>query len=270
VGGIAVFFIASKVIYFCIQPSSLAFLALAGGFLLLQFKHPKPGAFLLSLGFGIIVLFGVLPGGNVLVLPLEQRFSTRVMDVPQEKISGIILLGGFEDGSITDSRGGLALNESAERLTETVRLARALPDAKVIFTGGSGSLFGGEGIGSDIRKFFIDAGIEPSRIVIENNSRNTYENAMFTKALVKPQPPDKWLLVTSAFHMPRSVGVFRKAGYDVVPYPVDFRTRGRRDAVRPFDSISAGLARTDLAVEEWIGLLAYWVSGRSASLFPGP
>lgn len=264
------FFIASKVVFFCIQPSSLAFLALAAGLVLLQFRHPKPGKVFLLLGFGIIVVFGLLPGGNVLILPLEQRFATRVLDVPQEKISGIILLGGFEDGSVTDSRGGLALNESAERLTETVRLARALPDAKVMFTGGSGSLFGGEGIGSDIRKFFTDAGIEPGRIVIENNSRNTYENAMFTKALVKPKPQDKWLLVTSAFHMPRSVGVFRKAGFDVMPYPVDFRTRGRRDALRPFDSISAGLARSDLAAKEWIGLLAYWLSGRSASLFPGP
>ncbi|SFV27925.1 YdcF family protein [Hyphomicrobium facile] len=264
------FFIASKIIFFCIQPSSLAFLALAGGVLFLQFKRPKPGAFLLSLGFGIIVLFGILPGGNILILPLEQRFQPRVMDVPQEKISGIILLGGFEDGALTDSRGGLALNEAAERLIETVRLAHALPDAKVIFTGGSGSLFGGEGIGSVIAKYIIDTGIEPSRIVVENNSRNTYENAMFTKALVNPQPSDKWLLVTSAFHMPRSVGVFRKAGFDVVPYPVDFRTRGRSDAVRPFDSISAGLTLTDLAAKEWIGLLAYWASGRSASLFPGP
>jgi len=264
------FFIASKVIFFCIQPSTLAFLSLATGFLCLQFKRPKSGTILLSAGFGIIVLFGFLPGGNVLVLPLEQRFAMRVPDVPQEKVSGIILLGGFEDGSITDRRGGLALNESAERLTETLRLARALPDVKVIFTGGSGSLFGGEGIGSDIRKFLIDGGIDPRRIVIENMSRNTYENATFTKALVKPTSEDKWLLVTSAFHMPRAVGVFRKVGFDVVPYPVDFRTRGRRDAIRPFDSISVGLERTDLAAKEWIGLFAYWMSGRSASLFPGP
>ncbi len=264
------FFIASKVVFFCIQPSTLAFLALAVGFFCLQFRRPKLGAIFLSAGFGIIILFGFLPGGNILVLPLEQRFATRVPDVPQEKISGIILLGGFEDGAITASRGGLALNESAERLTETLRLARALPDAKVIFTGGSGSLFGGEGIGSEVQKFFVDAGIEPSRIVIENHSRNTYENAMFTKPLVNPNPQDKWLLVTSAYHMPRSVGVFRKAGFNVVPYPVDFRTRGRRDAVRPLDSISAGLARTDLAAKEWIGLFAYWMSGRSTSLFPEP
>ncbi|WP_045836838.1 YdcF family protein [Hyphomicrobium sp. 99] len=264
------FFIASKIIFFCIQPSSLAFFALAAGILLLKFGRPKPAGFFLSVGFGIIVLFGFLPGGNLLVLPLEQRFATRVPEVPQGKIDGIILLGGFEDGSITDRRGGLALNESAERLTETLRLAHALPDAKVVFTGGSGSLFGGEGIGSDIRKFFIDAGIEPSRIVIENNSRNTYENALFTKRLLKPTSEDKWLLVTSAFHMPRAVGVFRKVGFDVVPYPVDFRTRGRIDAIRPFDSISAGMERTDLAAKEWIGLLAYWMSGRSTSLFPGP
>lgn len=264
------FFIASKVVFFCIQPSNLVFLALAAGLLFLRLKRPRPAVFFLSVSFGILFVFGFLPGGNILVLPLEQRFATRLPDVPQEKISGIILLGGFEDGAITDSRGGLALNESAERLTETLRLARALPDAKVIFTGGSGSLFGGEGIGSEIRKFFVDAGIEPGRIVIENLSRNTYENAMFTKPLVNPNPQDKWLLVTSAYHMPRSVGVFRKAGFDVVPYPVDFRTRGRRDAVRPLDSISAGLARTDLAAKEWIGLFAYWISGRSAPLFPEP
>ncbi|HEY8129419.1 MAG TPA: YdcF family protein [Hyphomicrobium sp.] len=263
------FFIASKIVFFCIQPSSLAFIAL-GLALLLGYRHPRLARLFLLFGFGIILFFGFLPGGNVLVLPLEQRFASRVPPVPQEKISGIILLGGFEDGSVTESRGGLALNESAERLTESLRLARALPDAKVVFTGGSGSLFGGEGIGADIRKFLVDAGIEASRIVIENDSRNTYENATLTKALLKPTPQDRWLLVTSAYHMPRSVGVFRKVGFDVIPYPVDFRTRGRRDALRPFDSIAAGLERTDLAAKEWIGLFAYWLSDRSAALFPGP
>ncbi len=228
------FFIASKVVFFCIQPSSLAFIALALA-VLLGYRNPRTGRRFLLIGFGIIFFFGFLPGGNVLVLPLEQRFATRVPPVPQEKISGIILLGGFEDGSVTESRGGLALNESAERLTETLRLARALPDAKVVFTGGSGSLFGGEGIGPDIRKIFIDAGIEPSRIVIENDSRNTYENATLTKAILRPTPQDRWLLVTSAFHMPRSVGVFRKAGFDVIPYPVDIsdaRPRGCASPIR--------------------------------------
>lgn len=263
------FFIASKVIFFFIQPSSLAFVALLLGILLVG-RHPKWGRRFLYAGLAMIVFFGFLPTGNMLVLPLEERFGSHVPPIPNEKISGIILLGGFEDGSITRARGGLALNEAAERLTETLRLARALPDARVVFTGGSGSLFGGKGIGGPVRQFFIDAGIAPERIVIENNSRNTYQNAVFTKALLKPAPQDRWLLVTSAYHMPRSIGVFRKVGFDVIPYPVDFRTRDQGDGFRPFDSIGAGLQRTDLATKEWIGLLAYWISGRSSALFPSP
>ncbi|MET1046648.1 MAG: YdcF family protein [Hyphomicrobium sp.] len=263
------FFIASKVIFFCIQPSSLAFFSLVLGVLLVR-RCSKWGMSFLCVGMAIIVLFGFLPGGNILVLPLEERFASHVPEVPKDKISGIILLGGFEDISVTKARGGLAINEAAERLTETLRLARAIPDAKIIFTGGSASLLGGNGIAGAVRQFFIDAGIEPARIVIENDSRNTYENAVFTKALVKPAEVDRWLLVTSAYHMPRSIGIFRKVGFDVVPYPVDFRTRGWGDAWRPFSSFAEGMQRTDLATREWIGLVAYWLSGRSSALFPGP
>lgn len=263
------FFIASKIVFFCIQPSNLAFFALLAGALLFR-RSPRTGRRLVFAGLAIIVLFGFLPGGNILVLPLEERFASRVPPVPHDGISGIILLGGFEDISVTNARGGLALNEAAERLTETLRLARALPDAKVVFTGGSGSLFGAHGVAGAVRQFFLDAGIAPERITIENDSRNTYQNAVFTKGLLKPEPQDRWLLVTSAYHMPRSIGVFRKVGFDVVPYPVDFRTRSWADAWRPFDSFAAGLQRTDLAAKEWIGLVAYWITGRSSALFPSP
>jgi uncharacterized SAM-binding protein YcdF (DUF218 family) len=264
-----VFFIASKVILFFIQPSNLAFFALLAGVLLSR-RCPKWSSRLLYAGLAIIILFGFLPGGNILVLPLEDRFAKRLLPPPQEKISGIILLGGFEDIAVTQARGGLAINEAAERLTETLRLARELPDAKVVFTGGSGALFGNDGVSGPVRQFFIDAGIAADRIVTENSSRNTYQNAEFTKSILKPTAGDRWLLVTSAYHMPRSIGVFRKVGFDVIPYPVDFRTTGWDDALDPFDSIARGLARTDLAVKEWIGLVAYWISGRSSALFPGP
>lgn len=263
------FFIASKVIFFCIQPSSLAFIALLAGVLLFG-RRPVWARRFLCAGLAILVLFGLLPGGNILLLPLEERFATSVQPPPHEKISGIILLGGFEDISITRARGGLALNEAGERLTESLRVARAFPDTKLIFTGGSGSLFGSSGVAGPVRQFFIDAGIAPGRIVVENNSRNTYENGVFTREVLKPRPEDRWLLVTSAYHMPRSIGVFRKVGFDVVAYPVDFRTRSWGDVFRPFDSIAEGLQRTDLATKEWIGLLAYWISGRSSALFPAP
>ena len=106
--------------------------------------------------------------------------------------------------------------------------------------------------------------------MLEISSRTTDENARFTRKLVSPKPGERWLLVTSAHHMPRSVGVFRKAGFDVEPYPVDWRTRGWIDASMPFDRLSGGLACADAAVHEWVGLVAYWLAGRSDALFPGP
>ena len=135
---------------------------------------------------------------------------------------------------MTRGRGGLAVNEAAERLTEGLRVARALPNTKVVFTGGRGTLFGAEGVGASVRKYLIDAGVAPERILIENSSGDTYENAVFTRDLIKPKPDDRWLLITSAYHMPRAVGVFRQVGFDVVPFPVDFRTRNVGDVLIPF------------------------------------
>ena len=106
--------------------------------------------------------------------------------------------------------------------------------------------------------------------MMERRSRNTLENAEFSKALVAPKAGERWLLVTSAFHMPRSVGLFRKAGFAVEPYPVDWRVGGRGDLFA-FSKIAAdGLERTDLAVREWIGLIAYRATGKIDELLPGP
>ena len=228
------------------------------------------GLRLIAVGFAWIVLAGFLPLGNALVLPLEQRFGSREPSLPQTNVTGIIILGGFEDGWVTAGRGGLAVNEAAERLTEGIRAARALPNTKVVFTGGVGALFDDAEAGASVHQYLIDAGVAPERIIIENASRNTYENAVFTRDLLKPRPEDRWLLVTSAYHMPRAVGIFRQAGFDVIPFPVDFRTRDVGDVWRPFGRIGAGLERADLAAKEWIGLIAYRLTGRSAALFPGP
>ena len=172
---------------------------------------------------------------------------------------------------MTAGRGGLAVNESAERITEGLRLALKHPEAKVIFTGGVGGLLSKdvEATGP-VAQFLKDTGIAPDRIVLEGRSRNTYENAVFTRDIVQPKPGDRWYLVTSAYHMPRSIGLFRKAGFDVTAYPVDFRTRGPEDMTRMFERISGGLMRTDLGANEWIGLLAYRTLGRIDDVFPGP
>jgi uncharacterized SAM-binding protein YcdF (DUF218 family) len=260
---------ASQVNFFFMQPSNFAVLLLVVGLIAYR-AWSSISRWLIAAGLGWIVVAGFLPVGNFLMLPLEERFDQRQPAIPQSGVSGIIVLGGFEDGRVTAGRGGLAVNEAAERLTESVRIARQLPEAKIVFTGGVGSLFGGAEAGTAIRSYFIDAGIAPERIVIENISRDTYENATLTRKLLDPTAQDRWLLVTSAYHMPRAIGVFRQAGFDVIPFTVDFRTRDAGDLLQPPGSVAAGLQRADLAVKEWIGLIAYRVAGRTSALFPAP
>jgi len=155
-------------------------------------------------------------------------------------------------------------------LTEAVRLARVLGTARIVFTGGVGRLVAGVEAYGPVSDYLEQVGIDKGRIITEGVSRNTFENAQLTKELIGTKPGETWLLVTSAYHMPRAVGVFRKVGFDVLAYPVDFRTRGAEDMLIRFGSIPDGLKRADLAAKEWIGLTAYWLSGRSSALFPRP
>ena len=113
-------------------------------------------------------------------------------------------------------------------------------------------------------------GIPASRLILESRSRNTSENVAFTRDLVQPTPDDTWLLVTSAFHMPRAIGLFRKAGFPVVPWPVDYRTSGEEGIGVFRDNVLDSLQTTTTAVREWCGLVAYKFTGRIDSVFPGP
>jgi len=119
------------------------------------------------------------------------------------------------------------------------------------------------------RRFFTEIGLDTGQIIYEGDSRNTHENATRTRDLVKPAPGEKWILITSAIHMPRSVGVFRAAGWTIVPYPVDYSTTGN-SRYRLFRSFSSGFRNFSRGAHEWIGMLAYWALGRSDRLYPGP
>jgi len=263
--------VLSRVLFFIVQPSHLAMLLTGAGLLLILFQ-PKAGRLgkgMAIAGLVALLALGFSPIGHALLLPLEERFPRGPL--PDDPVAGIIMLGGFEDPSVGRARGALTLNESAERVTETVLLARRFPEAKVVFTGGDASLIlPGESAAPAVAEFLKAAGVAPERIVLEGKSRNTHENAVFLRDLLKPQPTDKWVLVTSAWHMPRAVGAFRQAGFHVLPWPVDYRTRGANDLMMPFDKMTEGLRRTDMAVREWIGLVAYRLMGRSNALFPAP
>lgn len=262
----------SKVLALLAQPSTLFVLCIAAGLWMMRRGTASRRARWL-VGGGILALFlgGLGPLGNWFVLPLEQRFASVPAPGPGDRVDGIILLGGFEDGWISTGRGGLGLNEAAERVTEGLRLALRHPEAKVVFTGGVGGLLARNvEAASAVAAFLIDAGVAKERLVLEDKSRNTYENAVYTRELVKPAEGERWYLVTSAYHMPRAMGLFRKAGFDVIAYPVDYRTRGPVDLTRLFERIPQGLMRLDLGVNEWLGLIAYRALGRIDELFPGP
>ncbi|RTL50251.1 MAG: YdcF family protein [Bradyrhizobiaceae bacterium] len=263
------FFVFSKIFGFVTTPSNFAALLCLLGLLLLVTEWRVLASRLIVSGVVLLLLFGFSPLGNVLLLTLSERFPAwhdtgRVPD-------GIIVLGGAINPELSAARGTAEINASGERMTAAVELARRFPSARIVLTGGNNSLIHPVSTEAFAGAQFLESlGVAHDRIVLEDRARTTAENAIFTRDLLKPRPGEYWLLVTSAMHMPRAMGVFRAAGFDVAPYPVDWRTRGWRDAGAPFDTLSGGLSRMDTAVHEWIGLIGYRLSGRSRELLPGP
>jgi uncharacterized SAM-binding protein YcdF (DUF218 family) len=258
----------SKVLGFFVLPSNLLMVLALVGILLMRTRFVRFGQGLVIGAVMLLTVIGIAPVGNALMLPLEERFPK--WDATRGSPHGIVVLGGAISPDVSAARNDIALNEAAERMTAIAKLAREHPSARIVFTGGSGRLFGGATEADYVTGLFESFGIPRDRIALENRARNTVENATLTKALVKPKPSERWLLVTSAHHMPRSVGIFRKAGFPVEAHPVDYRTRGSADLTGPFWSLAGGLARADAAMHEWAGLLVYWLTGRTSELFPGP
>lgn len=264
------FFYIAKLGSLFVQPSNfLLALALLGLLLKTFNRWPVTGIRLVWLAVFGLVVCGMSPAANWLILPLEERFP-RPDNI--ESVDGIIVLGGAVDTVVTGGRGDTALTTSGERITIAARLASAIPDALVIHTGGKGVIIQSQATEAEgAARLFEDFGISPGRVILEDASRNTWENAVLTKKLIEPRPGQTWLLVTSAYHMPRAMGVFEKAGWTgVTAYPVDYRTRGSEDRGLWFSGASKGLRRFDLAFREWLGLLVYRTTGRIPVLFPGP
>ncbi|MFY9624996.1 MAG: YdcF family protein [Rhodoplanes sp.] len=262
------FFPVSKILGFFALPSNLVIVAGLIGVLLLLTRFKRTGRVLLVASILLLAILGLSPLGNALLIPLEDRFPPWTGG---GNVAGIVVLGGAVTPDVSAARDQVSLNEAAERLTAAAHLAAKYPRAKVIYSGGDPGLVRTEGAEAPYAlRFLRELGVSPDRLVAEGRSRNTAENAEFSKELAAPKPGERWLLVTSAYHMPRAIGAFRRAGFEVEPYPVDYRTSGPDDALRFFQSVGDGLKRTDTAVREWVGLFVYWLTGRSSELFPAP
>jgi uncharacterized SAM-binding protein YcdF (DUF218 family) len=263
------FFAVSKIFDFFAAPSHLALFVIGLGATLCYTRCFKWGRALASLGALLLAAMMFGPLGHILAAPLETRFPSP----PQDMVApdGIIVLGGTVDEILSERLNRVVLSNAVERLTAPIELVRRFPRARLVFTGGSAIGFDAPATeAANVKRFWREMGIDNDAVVYEDRSRNTYENALFTRDLVKPKPGERWLLVTSAMHMPRSVGIFRKLGFAVVPYPVDFRTDGAWTHMGASRKAPLSLDVVDSAAHEWVGLLAYWLTGKTDALFPGP
>jgi len=264
------FFVLSKTLGIMMLPTNLLVGLLVVGALLSATRLARLGRRLVIVAVLLFVICGSLPLGSLLLYALESRFPA--WDPSAGAPDGIIVLGGPIDPDLSAAHGMPVIHGSPDRIFAGAALARRYPNAGIIYTGGSPNLISNDAREADFAAaIFESLGVDKSRLILERASRNTYENAVFSKAIAQPKPGEHWLLVTSAFHMPRSIGLFRKAGFAVEAYPVDWRVGTNvRDILSFTPMLNEGLSRTDTGVREWTGLLAYWMTGRIDTLFPGP
>jgi len=261
------FYYLSKLFWLVVSPLNLAILLALIGSLLFLFQRRRLASLTMGVSIAILVVGGWTNIGMLMLEPLEQRFSQP--SEPPQDIAGIIVLGGAFDLNVSLRRGNTELVSSSDRYTEALILARHYPDVPIVFTGGTGSLSNtGEKEAFIAERFFEKFGIAQERLIIEADSRTTHENALLTSQLIDTAPGRPWLLVTSAFHMPRSVGVFRQAGYDIIPWPVDYRVGGPGFFLS-LETQTGNLEKLGMAMKEWIGLVAYNLTGRTDAIFPG-
>lgn len=263
------FFALSKTLGIMLLPSN--FLVVLGilGLILLATRFARTGRALVTASIVLLAICGVSPLGNLLLHALEQQFPP--WDAAGRAPDGIVVLGGSIDPELSALRSAPVFRAGVDRLVAGAALAHRFPAARVIFSGGNANLVSDdEAREADVAlQVFESLGIARERLIMERKSRNTWENAEFSKAIAAPKPGERWVLVTSAYHMPRSMGVFRRAGFPVEPYPVNWRTPPG-SALLLLVLVSNGLERTDTAIREWIGLAAYRISGKTSELLPGP
>ncbi len=255
-------FYLSKIVWGIFQPSTFIALLLCAG-IALTFRNRRAGFALSSFAAALYVLAGFLPLANVLLAPLEYRTKPGTSE-DIAGAAGIIVLGGAVTGESRFGDRRVLLNDAADRMIEAVQLAQQYPALPVIFSGGSGAVLGSRHLKPEAelaRRFFESFGIAAPRLRLEDRSRNTLENAIYTANLVRPSPDQRWVLVTSAFHMPRAKALFEAQGFRIVPAPGDLRTAGPEDYWEIFPKPSDGLHRLDLAAKEWVGLIVSWLRG---------
>jgi uncharacterized SAM-binding protein YcdF (DUF218 family) len=257
-----IFFIASKLIGTLLRPDTWIVIALGLIVLALLTQRRRLALWTGSVTLAALSTLAILPLGDLLLQPIERTYPAQPS---LGRVDGIIVLGGGEDARAGAYWGQMQLNEGGERYTAALALARQFPEGRVLFTGGSGALRDLAGTSTSeadmAGQFFRDQGIAPERLLLEGQSRTTAENARLSLALASPAPGETWVLVTSAFHMPRAMRSFEAAGWSgLVPWPVDYRTSSFAYGIGW--NLTRNLQVLNTAIREQVGQVAYQLSGR--------
>jgi uncharacterized SAM-binding protein YcdF (DUF218 family) len=240
-----VFYLLSKTIWVLAAPTNALILVTAAAALWAVLRRSNCAAWLAIIGACALAIGAFTPVGYWLTLPLEQRFPP--WEARSQPIDGIIVLGG----------------ESGERITILAELNREFPQARMVYSGP-----GEDRDAEELLAKFARLGGDRKRVTMEKRSRNTFENAVYSKELIKPNSNERWLLVTAALHMPRAIGCFRRVGFKVEAYPTQYTTTERTYLKTAFGLGSRALSVLDGAMKEWIGLFVYWLTGKISELFP--
>ena len=256
----SLFYWFSKLIWLLASPDSLLLICFGVGFFLLWLGKNVWAKKMFGILLGLMLIVALFPIGEWLFYPLETKYPHN----PQlEDVDGIIVLAGSENSVHTKVWNQVTVGGATERNLAFMMLARQHPEAKLVFTGGVASMLQQDYKAADVAKrLFEEQGMDVSQVIFERESRNTWENALLSKELVRPESGTNWVLITTAWHMPRSMGIFCKVGWEVTPYPVDFNTQ-RDNLLRVNWAFSGNLSRLVTATKEWIGLTAYRFTGRA-------
>lgn len=259
------FFTLSKIFWALVQPlNALCLLALAG--LLIRLKWKVVGQRIMNTALILILILGILPIGPVMMVWLERQYPAP-KTLPAQ-IDGIIVLGGAFESYLTQTHGQIVSNDQVDRMFCFIDLAQKYPNAKLVFSGGAGDIMNPQAMeGNDARAFFKLTGLN-REILYEEKSRNTYENALYSKELVNPKTGESWVVTTSAFHMPRTMGIFTKLGWPVIPYACDPKTDGTYDLARRIPGVNGYYSMMNTALKEFIGATVYYLTGKSAFILP--
>jgi uncharacterized SAM-binding protein YcdF (DUF218 family) len=250
----------SKAVGFALRPGNLLVLVLLAGTLVAWRRPGRGGRLWLTLLSALLLFVTFAPVYSWIARPLEDRFPLPA-SMPAQN-DGILVLGGVFQRSVAEDCGTLTVNGAAERLMVPTALALQSPSARLVITGRSENH-------QTLSTWFSDIGLASDRIEFETAARNTFENAVLSHRMIRPGPDEVWLLVTSAQHMPRAMAVFRKLGWPVFPYPVDYRTTGP-DALTDRLDVAENLVGIGVALKEWVGLLGYYLLDRTDELWPAP